>query len=484
MSSGGTPGSIPQAHCRCRPRSRSDYRHGTRYAEASESPYAALAATLEADPDRRAGHRAALIFGAHKESVEVVIIGRGRSARSLASATSGNFSTMVRIWTERDAERYVVDLDKALGQGQPSESTCRALFEEFLAVSNLPPPEPRLTPYFQNGEVLRHLCQVLHIPQAKPLSELISRVARFGRDRNATFLRVRRLSGRGEYPNLELSSGRAHYVIRHGTPYLVTMNSAREESKYSYGSELSDWTRHETRLAAALSCTEFGRFTIYLTEYGRDLPLASIAHIEPEVRADFAIAYATMLAHSDGFDGRYYSRRDATTVVPEFDDFRPFYRLAKLFASRFLVSHPLLLRTTSHYLRATMLWRAEGHTEDALARLLFALEGCLLLMQGTHGGRTDRLDRRHLRAVFAQAYVGGEGLYDFIEEATGWGGTRARIVHPQLAVTEGWTPYLMADDYFEYASIVRALLMYVVTGETFHDYKLASIDESGAAATV
>jgi hypothetical protein len=380
---------------------------------------------------------------------------------------------MARIWRQRDVERYVVRLGEALEHGQPSESMCRALFEHFLAVSDLPAPEPRLTQYFCNGEILRHLCQVLHIPQAEPLSELIHRVARFGRSRNATFLRVRRLSGKGEYPNLELSSGRAHYVIRHATPYLITINSAREESKYSDGSELSDWTRHETRLAAALSCTEFGRFTIYLTEYGRDLPLKSIGHVKPELRADFAIAYAMLLSHSDGFDGRYYSRRDTANVIPEFNDFRPFYLLAELFASRFLVSHPLLLRTASHYLRATMLWRAEGHTEDALARLLFALEGCLLLMQETHGGRTDRLDRRHLRALFAQTYVRGEGLYDFIEDATGWGGTRARIVHPQLAVTEGWTPYLSADDYFEYASIVRALLMYLVTGETFYDYELA-----------
>jgi hypothetical protein len=401
---------------------------------------------------------------------------------ALASASSANFLVVPAVWREGELERYVVRLDKLLSEGEPSELMCRVLFEDFLAVSDLPAPEPRIIPYFCTGEVLRRLCAGLHIPQSERLSELILRVARFGRGRNATFLRVRRLSGKGEYPNLELNSGRAQYVIRHGIPYLVTLNSAREESKYSHGSELSDWTRHETRLAAALSCTEFGRFTIYLTEYGRDLPLATIAHVEPEMRADFGIAFAILLSHTDAFDGQLYSLRATRTVVPQFNDFRPFYPRAQLFASRFLVSHPLLLRTASHYLRATMLWRAEGHTEDALARLLFALEGCLLLMQETHGGRTDRLDRRHLRAVFAQTYVRGEGLYDFIEDATGWGGTRARIVHPQLAVTEGWTPYLMADDYYEYASIVRALLMYVVTGETFYDYELASVDPPGAAS--
>lgn len=62
---------------------------------------------------------------------------------------------LARIWRERDVEPYVVRLDKALGQGEPSESTCRGLFEDFLALTNLPAPEPRLSRYFCNGEVLR-----------------------------------------------------------------------------------------------------------------------------------------------------------------------------------------------------------------------------------------------------------------------------------------------------------------------------------------
>lgn len=101
----------------------------------------------------------------------------------------------------------------------------------------------------------------------------------------------------------------------------------------------------------------------------------------------------------------------------------------------------------------------------------FALEGCLLLFQEIHGEQSDRLDRRLLRKLFADVYHGGEGLYDFIDDALGWGGTRARIVHPQLAFTDGWKPMLSAEDYFEYSRIVRALLTYIVTGTTFRDYE-------------
>jgi hypothetical protein len=121
-----------------------------------------------------------------------------------------------------------------------------------------------------------------------------------------------------------------------------------------------------------------------------------------------------------------------------------------------------------------MLWRTDGFTEDALASLFFALEGCLLLFQELAGGRKDRLDRRLLRHSFSTIYDSGEFLYDFIEEAMRWGGTRARIIHPQLATSEGWTPFLMADDFYDYDKIVRALLTYLVTGETFEDYELAA----------
>jgi hypothetical protein len=136
------------------------------------------------------------------------------------------------------------------------------------------------------------------------------------------------------------------------------------------------------------------------------------------------------------------------------------------------VSHPLLLRTARLFVKATMLWRTDGMAEDAVATLFFSLEGCLLLFQEVAGGREDRLDRRLLRAEFERIFDRGAGLYDFIEDAMGWGGTRARLVHPQLSRIEGWQPFVMADDYFEYNQIVRTLLKYLVTGKSYRDYDL------------
>lgn len=117
-----------------------------------------------------------------------------------------------------------------------------------------------------------------------------------------------------------------------------------------------------------------------------------------------------------------------------------------------------------------MLWNTDGFAEDALANLFFALEGCLLLFQETAGGPTKKLDRKLLRRIFSETYQHGESLYDFIEEPLGWGGTRARIVHPQLSLVEGWTPFLMAEDFMDFRRVIMALLTYLVTGESVEDY--------------
>jgi hypothetical protein len=72
---------------------------------------------------------------------------------------------------------------------------------------------------------------------------------------------------------------------------------------------------------------------------------------------------------------------------------------------------------------------------------------------------TDWYEQRDVRL-----YRGRDGL----------GGIRAQLVHPQLAFTEGWTPSLMADDYYEHHQLTRALLTYLVTSTTHEEYKLVS----------
>jgi hypothetical protein len=210
---------------------------------------------------------------------------------------------------------------------------------------------------------------------------------------------------------------------------------------------------------------------VYLSGRSEDFVQTDVDHVDAKHRLRFMLAYVALLRHI-GVSPTLGTREVSDNF--SFYDFRPYRRSAKAFAASFLVSHPLLLRTARHYLKSSMLSRTDGMAEDALTNLLFALEGCLLLFQEIEGVSTKRLNRKVLRTVFARRYVHGESTYEFIEDAMGWGGMRAQLVHPQLALTDGWTPALMTDDYYEYHQVTRALLTFLVTGTTHDEYELVS----------
>jgi hypothetical protein len=372
------------------------------------------------------------------------------------------------------AEKYLQKLEASLSSPPLSSHRARVLFGDFLAVAEAPPPDQRLAGYFHNEAVLVYLAEHLFVPYAWNLREVLQRIGGSTRRNRGAFYRVRNLSGFGSYPNTELVSGRAHYVVHRGQPFLVTLNSEREEAKWSFGSELADWTRHETRLATAMSCTEFGGFSPYLSSRWYDFPVGVVAAVNTDDRISFLVECAALLMEVRARRPRPQWRdMQDTSFVPEFYDFRPHQKRAQVFASKFLVSHPLLLRTAKHFLKSSMLWRADGFSEDAFANLLFALEGCMLLFQDSWGEPTDRLNRKLLRNILVATYEHGESMLHFMEEALGWGGTRAQLVHPHLAFEDGWIPFMMADDYYEFHKMVRALLSYLVTGTSFRDYELA-----------
>jgi hypothetical protein len=222
-------------------------------------------------------------------------------------------------------------------------------------------------------------------------------------------------------------------------------------------------------MAAAIACTEWYGFAPHLGSYGHDLDANFVTHIPKKDRLPFLVEFALLLDHARS---QSLASRDRPHSTVEFVDFRPFRLSAKTFASRFTVAHPVLLRTAHQYVKSTILWCMEGFQDEAVAHLLFALEGCLLLFQEVYGGRTDRLDRPFLRKVFDHTYEHGAGLYDSVESVLGWGGMRAQLVHPQVAHSEGWLPFVDPEDYYEHDRTVRALLTYLVTDETFEDYEL------------
>jgi hypothetical protein len=380
------------------------------------------------------------------------------------------------------AEAYVAELERLIARGSPpSLRSLEGLFGEFLAVVGAPAPEGAVYSLFLNVDVLSELARALPAfalrddslrEHVEKIPNGITRVTTWQQSRGReSYYRVRPLGVLGTYPNIEITSRYGSYLIRGGSPYLVTRNSPRQDMLWGFPGGLSDWTRQETRLATALSCTEWGGFLTYLEAPCLDFSTSKLQHLPEDRKVDFMLAFLALVNAIDQPSRERTDFGSDTRPRFEFSDFRLYRSSARAFAADFVVSHPLLLRTACHYLKASMLWKVQEFAEEALANVFFALEGCLLLHQEKEGASAEKLDRKILRAVFRRTYDHGDGLFDFIEDAMGWGGTRASIVHPQLSLEYGWNPPLEADDYYEYHQIVRALLMFLVTGDTFEDYR-------------
>lgn len=108
-----------------------------------------------------------------------------------------------------------------------------------------------------------------------------------------------------------------------------------------------------------------------------------------------------------------------------------------------------------------MLWGNPCFGEDAIANVMFCLEGTLLLVQRRQGLSDEKIDIKALDGIFKAAFDRGEELFDFIKEGYD---KRISIVHPSPTEGPKWIPQLLADDFYEYYDVARMLLIYLASG--------------------
>jgi len=106
-----------------------------------------------------------------------------------------------------------------------------------------------------------------------------------------------------------------------------------------------------------------------------------------------------------------------------------------------------------------MLWDNRNFQEEAIANVFFCLEGCLHLIQEKHGVHQTGLDLDRLRKIFSNNFRNGESLFDFIVEAYE---KRIAIVHAKPFGCSEWSPFLLADDFYEYFQIARELMNFIL----------------------
>ena len=107
-----------------------------------------------------------------------------------------------------------------------------------------------------------------------------------------------------------------------------------------------------------------------------------------------------------------------------------------------------------------MLWANKSFAEDAIANLLFAIEGALLLLQKKHGVDPKRIDPKALLAIFEEIFDNGKKIFTFIQNGYD---KRIQIVHANPKSGPCWNPRLSEKDYDSYYDIAMMLLIYIIT---------------------
>ena len=143
----------------------------------------------------------------------------------------------------------------------------------------------------------------------------------------------------------------------------------------------------------------------------------------------------------------------------EFRDFKNFINDFNNLYDAFSIRDHLLLRTSNYLVKSIMLWKNRMYGEEALANVLFSIEGGLHLMRRKYGDHSKKLNLKLLERVFIDKFPDGSNLFEFIQEGYH---KRISIVHPEPNWGAKWMPFLMAEDFYEYYRISKRLMNFVL----------------------
>lgn len=270
--------------------------------------------------------------------------------------------------------------------------------------------------------------------------------------RGESIIKGRILGPLGDYPNIAMELGPVQYVPFHGIPLLITQEEHSEAD-----TELGYLSEYELMAAASiLLADEAPRFHLYF-ESGNEVTIARAAVNAIPTAERHALLYELLAFTIRPHNQREVFQPPTSALTPGQYAFAPMHfaqEATALFAA-FAPHDELLLRTVFMLQKARMLWLNHVFSEDALANVFFALEGCLLLLQRKSGGSPSKIDLTLLTKLFTDLFPRGEELFEFVQEAYD---KRIEIVHPSPASGPKWQPFLMAEEFYDYFGIARRLL--------------------------
>jgi hypothetical protein len=221
-------------------------------------------------------------------------------------------------------------------------------------------------------------------------------------------------------------------------------------------------TRKELQAATCIFLApSYGKPILYFSDFNHiELNEETLKIVPKDLHGYFMLELVQFQNRFKPLNGIYLERERLHDVSAyNFFDFEGsksiFYQLLDSYSIR----NHLLLRTSNYLIKASMLWENRTFGEEAIVNVFFALEGCLHLLQKKFGDNSTKLNRKLLKKIFKEHIPYGENLYNFIEDGYY---TRISLVHAEPDWGAEWSPFIAAEDFFEYRNICRELLNFIL----------------------
>ena len=349
----------------------------------------------------------------------------------------------------------------------PSSNEIKKVIINILEIMNLPNFLSSYPEDVYNQYILDELANVLWNSASSALRHYLMNQEIYQTthtdSKNSRWLKGRILGLEGNYPNIELEKDNNIYSFRNGIPILITDDN-RNNDDYS---EVSFLNESELRFSSSIILApQYPGCNFYFDNYfvtridNRGFQKLSNQNI---VNLMFELLY-TKIRKSDR--PTFFSGQDIATKSFRFQRFDDNIVDFNRIYDNINTNDQLTMRTLFYLVKSSMLWANMCFGEDAISNVLFSIEGALLLLQRKEGHSDRNIDIEFLDKIFANTFNSGEELFEFIQEGYE---KRISIVHAYPRDGVKWTPFLMADDFYEYFDISRMLLVYIILDKIIED---------------
>ena len=341
----------------------------------------------------------------------------------------------------------------------------------------IPAIRPEIQKYFLHPNVLSDLlnrvfwAEILDRNDRISLRDEYSSLSSLIKEINSWFIiDFRILMPGSDYPNIDLQRRWTRYTIYNQIPVLQT-KKARIKWFLSETSVIHWLSREELKFLSCLMCApEIWPIPFLNFSYHDFIRIDEcvLASVPDNLKISFLKEYLDIKNRFTPIGSGGYNRKRYPDISDyEFINFEISLKAFNKLFDSFSIRNDLLLRTCNHFVKWRLHWNNPLHYEEAIVNNFICLEGCLHLIQKKFGDYTPKINMKLLSEIFKKEFHNWENLFEFIKEAYE---KRISLVHPEPEWWAEWNPWIMSDDYYEYFSINRMLLRYILIDDKLATY--------------